>query len=151
MRRLLDANKGRDILRCKYVSVILQHVPLSGHFGPELSNEEIKKNNNQRTDSSHFIWLVLSQTFGFVCKCTQLTWYPYLIYALVYLQRFGQNICLFLDLIAEVVTDTTELDTFGSDGVHSIVIALNQLVTMQCVKLCLFQCGLEENQLNMIH
>lgn len=96
---------------------------------------------------------MLSQTFGFVaiCKCTRLTWYPYLIYALVYLQRFGQNICLFLDLIAEVVTDTTELDTFGSDGVHSIVIALNQLVTMQCVKLCLFQCGLEENQLNMIH
>lgn len=61
--------------------------------------------------------------------------YPHLINAPVYIQGFGQDICLFLGLVAEVIADSPELHTFGSNRVHSVVIALDQLVTMQCVEL----------------
>lgn len=62
----------------------------------------------------------------------------------MYLQGFGQDVCLFLGLVAEVVTDPPELHTFGSNGVHSVVVALDQLVTMESMELGLFYCGLEE-------
>lgn len=61
----------------------------------------------------------------------------------MYLQGFGQDVCLFLGLVAEVVTNPPELHTFGSNGVHSVVVALDQLVTMESVELGLFYCGLE--------
>lgn len=70
--------------------------------------------------------------------------YTYLFNACVYLQGFGQNIRLFLGLIAEVIADPPELYTFGSYRVHSIVVALDQLVTVQCMELGLFKCGLEK-------
>lgn len=69
--------------------------------------------------------------------------YPHLINAHMYLQGFGQDVRLFLGLVAEVVTDPPELHTFGSDRVHSVVVALDQLVTVQSVELGLFCRGLE--------
>lgn len=53
-------------------------------------------------------------------------------------KRFGQNVPLLFGLVAEVVTDATELDTLGSDGVHSVVVALDQLVAMLGMKLSFF-------------
>ena len=75
---------------------------------------------------------------------------PHLIDAHVYLQGLGQDVRLFLGLVAEVVTDPPELHTFGSDGVHSVVVALDQLVSMQCVELGLLYCGLEEKKIHNI-
>lgn len=63
---------------------------------------------------------------------------PHLLNAHVYLLGFGQDVCLFLGLVAEVIADPAELDTFGSDGVHSVVVTLDQLVTVQGVKLGFF-------------
>lgn len=60
------------------------------------------------------------------------------------LQRFAQNVIFFLGFIAEVVTDSAKLNTLGSDGVYSIVVALDQLVPMQSLELGLFYCGLGE-------
>lgn len=62
----------------------------------------------------------------------------------MYLQGFGQDVCLLLGLVAEVVTDPPELHTFGPNGVHSVVVALDQLVTVESVELGLFYRGLEE-------
>ncbi len=73
--------------------------------------------------------------------------YPHLINAHVYLQGFGQDVRLFLGLVAEVVTDPSKLHTFGSNRVHSVVVALDQLVTVQCVQLSLFYCGLVKNRI----
>lgn len=61
----------------------------------------------------------------------------------MYLQGFGQDIRFLLGLVAEVVAHASELYAFGSDGVHGVVVALDQLVTVQCVELGLFYCGLE--------
>lgn len=61
----------------------------------------------------------------------------------MYFQGFGQNVVLFLGFVAEVVTDPAELNTFGSDGIHGVVVALDQLVAVQGVELGLFHCGLE--------
>lgn len=49
----------------------------------------------------------------------------HLINAFVYLQRFGQDVRLFLGFVAEVITDPAELHTFGSNRVHGIVVALD--------------------------
>lgn len=61
----------------------------------------------------------------------------------MYFQGFGQNVVLFLGFIAEVVTDSPELNTFGSNGIYGIVVALDQLVPVQSVELGLFHAGLE--------
>lgn len=61
----------------------------------------------------------------------------------MYFQRFGQNVVFFLGFIAEVVTDSAELNTFGPNGIYGIVVALDQLVPVQSVELGLFHCGLE--------
>lgn len=61
----------------------------------------------------------------------------------MYFQGFGQNVVFFLGFIAEVVADSAELNTFGSDGIHGVVLALDQLVPVQSVELGLFHGGLE--------
>ena len=63
----------------------------------------------------------------------------------MYLQGFGQDVCLFLGLVAEVVTDAPQLHTLGSNRVDSVVVALDQLVPVQRVELGLLYCGLQEN------
>lgn len=60
------------------------------------------------------------------------------------LQRFVQNVVFLLGFVAEVVTDSAKLNTFGSNGVYGIVVALDQLVPVQSLELGLFDCGLEE-------
>lgn len=76
---------------------------------------------------------------NYLCGCVQVELHPHLIDANVYLQGFGQDVCLFLGLVAEVITDPPEFYTFRSNRVHSVVVALDKLVTMQCVELSLFQ------------
>lgn len=61
----------------------------------------------------------------------------------MYLQGLGQDVGLLLGFIAEVVTDPAQLHAFGSNGVHGVVVALDQLVTVQSVELGLFHGGLE--------
>lgn len=56
----------------------------------------------------------------------------------MYLQGLGQDVGLLLGFIAEVVTDPAQLHAFGSNGVHGVVVALDQLVTVQSVELGLF-------------
>lgn len=73
-----------------------------------------------------------------LCGCVQVDIQPHLIDAHVYLQGFGQDVCLFLGLVAEVITDPPEFHTFWSNRVHSVVVALDQLVTVQCMELGLF-------------
>lgn len=68
--------------------------------------------------------------------CTSQT--SHLVDAHLYLQGFGQDVRLFLGLVAEVITDPSQFYTLGPNRVHSIVVALDQLVTMQCVELGLF-------------
>lgn len=45
----------------------------------------------------------------------------------------------FLVFIDEVITEVPELCTLGSDGVHCIVVALDELVPNCCEQLGLFQ------------
>lgn len=61
----------------------------------------------------------------------------------MYLQGFGQDVCLLLGFIAEVVTDPPQLHALGSNGVHGVVVALDELVTVQSMELGLFHGGLE--------
>ena len=61
----------------------------------------------------------------------------------MYVQGFRQNVALFPGFVAEVVTDSAQLNAFGSDGIHGVVVALDQLVPVQSVELGLSHCGLE--------
>lgn len=58
-------------------------------------------------------------------------------------QGFGQNVVFFLGFVAEVVTHSAQLDTFGPNGIYGVVVALDQLVPVQSVELGLFHRGLE--------
>lgn len=69
-----------------------------------------------------------------------------LVDALVYLEGLGQDVGLFLGLVAEVVTDPAELYTFGPNRVHCVMVALDELLTMQRVELGFLYCGLEREK-----
>lgn len=58
------------------------------------------------------------------------------------LQGFGQNISLLHDFVAEVIADPPQLHTFGPDGVHRVVVTLDELVAVQRVQLRFLQRGL---------